>query len=192
MKLILGSASVRRAELLNRITTDFEIVVSDFDEESIIFSGDCAKYVQDISFGKAMSVSKKLEEDAIIIGCDTVVFFKDTVLGKPSSEEDAFNMLHLLSGNSHFVYSGITIYNTKQDKIISDYYKTKVKFSTLTDKQIFEYIKTGEPMDKAGAYGIQGKGSIFVEEICGCYYNVVGLPLNKIYYLLGKMGLNLI
>lgn len=192
MKLILGSASLRRAELLNRITTNFEILISDFDEESVIFSGDCAKYVQEISLGKAMSVSKKLEEDAIIIGCDTVVFFNDAVLGKPSSEKDAFNMLRLLSGNFHFVYSGVTIYNTKENKFITDFNRTKVKFSMLSDKQILEYIKTGEPMDKAGAYGIQGKGSIFVEEICGCYYNVVGLPLNKIYNLLGKMGLNFI
>jgi septum formation protein len=191
MKLILGSASERRAELLNKIITDFEIVISDFDESSITFSGNCSKYVIDISLGKAINVSKKLHEDAIIIACDTVVFFNDTVLGKPSNDEAAFDMLSKLSGNSHLVYSGLTVYNTKENKTISDYQMTNVKFSKLTKNQILEYIKTGEPMDKAGGYGIQGKGGIFVEKISGCYYNVVGLPINKLYYLLRDMGVNL-
>ena len=116
---------------------------------------------------------------------------EDKVLGKPADKEEAFNMLKLLSGKIHQVYSGLAVYNTLTKELITDYVCTEVKFSTIPDEVITSYIETGEPMDKAGAYGIQGYGGIFVEKIHGCYYNVVGLPLNKLYNMLGKMGVNL-
>jgi septum formation protein len=191
MDLILASASERRCELLKRITDDFKIIISGFDEESVIFEGDCEEYVKKIAEGKAIDVSKGLQENSIIIGCDTVVFFDNKVLGKPKDREDAFNMLSNLSGNTHQVYSGLAIYDTRSNSSLVTSVKTEVKFSKLTKKAIEDYIDSGEPMDKAGAYGIQGFGGVFVEEIHGCYYNVVGLPINKLNSLLRDLGVNL-
>ena len=113
------------------------------------------------------------------------------ILGKPKDENEAFDMLKLLSGNTHQVYSGIAIINNKTGNINRDFVCTDVKFDNLSDEQIKKYIENGEYKDKAGAYGIQGYGGIFVEEIHGCYYNVVGLPLNKLSKMLKGMGVNL-
>lgn len=191
MKIILASASVRRQELLNRLTESFEIIVSDFDEESVEFDGECSSYVMKLAEGKASSVSKNVKDEAIIIGCDTIVSFNEKILGKPKSDKEALEMLKLLSGNIHQVYSGIAVINSKTGEIAREFVCTDVKFDNLSEKQIKKYIETGEHKDKAGAYGIQGYGGIFVEEIHGCYYNVVGLPLNKLSKMLKGMGLNL-
>lgn len=191
MTVILASASERRQELLKRIVKDFEIEISDFDEASISFNDDCTEYVKTLALGKAQNVASKIHEPSIIIGCDTIVYHKGKVLGKPRNEEEAFNMLMALSSDKHEVYSGIAIINTKTQSIIQDYVCTEVYFSKLSIEQVKSYIKSGEPMDKAGAYGIQGNGGVFVEKIQGCYYNVVGLPLNKLYFLLRDMGVNL-
>lgn len=191
MEIILASASSRRQELLVRLTEDFKIVVSDFNEDSVKFEGDCSSYVMELSKGKALNVRDRIIGDAIIIGCDTIVAFKDNILGKPKNEEEAFFMLKLLSGNNHQVYSGITVLNKATGKVKRDFVCTDVKFDNLSDQQILKYIKKGEYEDKAGAYGIQGYGGVFVEEIHGCYYNVVGLPLNKLSKMLEEMGVNL-
>lgn len=191
MSIILASASERRRELLKRIVPDFKVIASDFNEDSITFNGDCIKYVKNLSLGKARNVANKTESANIIIGCDTIVYHNKKVLGKPKNEEEANEMLTSLSGNSHFVYSGISIIDSESNSIVQDYVCTEVYFSKLSESQIHSYIKSGEPMDKAGAYGIQGYGGIFVEKINGCYYNVVGLPINKLYSLLGDMGVNL-
>lgn len=193
VKIILASASERRQELLNRLTDEFDINVSNFDEGTIPFNGRFYDYVMDIARGKALEVENRLSdaEEKIIIGCDTIVAFNGKVLGKPKDKEDAFKMLSELSDAEHEVYSGIALVNTKSKRVITDFVCTKVKFSALSDEQIKRYINTEEPMDKAGAYGIQGIGGIFVEKIHGCYYNVVGLPLNKLYYMLREMGVNL-
>lgn len=192
MNIILASASERRKELLQRIVSDFQIIVSDFDETKIKFNGDCSSYVVDLAKSKALSAAAKLNKnEVIVIASDTVVFLDNKVLGKPTDKEKAFDMLKLLSGRVHQVYSGIAIYNTLTGKMVTDYACTEVKFSDIPDDVILKYIETGEPMDKAGAYGIQGYGGIFVEKIHGCYYNVVGLPLNKLYFLLKEMGVNL-
>lgn len=191
MEFILASASERRKELLNRLTNKFDIIVSDFDENQVAFEGDCSEYVIKLARGKAENVSNQLNRDAFIIGCDTIVAFKDHILGKPKDEIEAFNMLKLLSGNMHQVYSGIAIVDTKCKDVKTDYICTNVQFSFLTDEEIKKYIATGEPMDKAGAYGIQGFGGVFVEQIQGDFYNVVGLPLNKLKYMFREMGVNL-
>lgn len=188
MKIVLASASSRRQELLERLVEKFQIVVSDFNEDSVVFKGNCPEYVMEISKGKALNVGKKLKEPSIVIGCDTVVSLEGAILGKPLDYNNAFEIIKMLSGKSHQVYSGITIYNTENGNTKSDFVMTDVKFSTLTDEEIKAYIKTGEPMDKAGAYGIQGFGGVFVEEIHGCYYNVVGLPLNKLNKMLDGWG----
>lgn len=183
MKYILASASERRRELLSRIINDFEIKVSNFDEDKVKVRSDVEEYVKILSLGKAKDVAKFADNDSIIIGADTIVVINNTVLGKPNDKEDAFRMLKQLSGNVHRVYSGVTVINKKNGSIKSECLYTEVYFSELDDEEIWNYIKTGEPLDKAGAYGIQGLGGVFVEKINGCYYNVVGLPLN----LLNKM-----
>lgn len=131
------------------------------------------------------------QDNNLVIGCDTLVAFNNKILGKPKDKKDAFEMLQALSGNEHEVYSGLAILDVKSNKIIKDFVCTKVKFSKLTSLQIEKYVNTGDPMDKAGAYGIQGKAGVFVENINGCYYNVVGLPLNKLNSMLMEMGVNL-
>ena len=187
MEVILASASQRRQELLIRLCDDFDIMVSDFDEEKVIFENSIDEYVQNIALGKAMDIKNKIKEDAIIISADTIVTLGDKILGKPKDEEDAFNMIKLLQGRGHKVYSGVVVINTKKDLILKDSVATEVIFSEMSDDEIRKYIKTREPLDKAGAYGIQGIGGIFVKEIRGCYYNVVGLPLNRLKTMLEKV-----
>ena len=191
MDIILASASVRRAELLKKITSNFKIRVSDFKESDIPFSGNCGDYVMNLARGKAMDICSSVKKPAAIIGCDTIVYFKGKVLGKPKDSNEAFQMISDLSDNMHEVYTGIAVINTETQKISTEYVCTEVKFSKLSDVEINKYIETGEPLDKAGAYGIQGAASLFVEEIKGCYYSVVGLPVNKLYSMLREMGVNL-
>ena len=187
MKIILASASERRQELLSRLVKNFDIIVSDFDESEVLFEGSIDTYVRDIALGKALNVKNKLNENAIIISADTVVTVDNKILGKPRDEEDAFNMLKSLQDKKHLVYSGIVVINTAKNVIRQESLSTEVTFSEISDDEILEYIKTGEPLDKAGAYGIQGIGGIFVKEIRGCYYNVVGLPLNKLKFMLKEV-----
>ena len=192
MKVILASKSPRRVEILEKIVKEFEVVQSNFDENTIDFKGDVEKYVKDLSRNKAIEVSKRLNEPSIVIAADTVVFQNGKVLEKPKNEEDAFSMLSSLSGNTHKVYSGICLINTYNDTVVTDCDCTEVKFSELNPRQIRNYINSGEPMDKAGAYGIQGLGGAFVERIEGCYYNVMGLPLNKLYKALENYDITIL
>lgn len=189
MDIILASKSPRRQELLKRLVNDFQVVVSDFEEESVVFNGDSSEYVKKLSLEKAKAVAKKTSKNSLIIAADTIVVLNGDVLGKPKSEEQAFNMLSMLSGKIHTVYSGVTIMSNYTNEIYSEVVSTEVKFSNLTRAEIQNYITTKEPMDKAGAYGIQGLGAVFVEEIKGCYYNVVGLPLNKLRKMLMKFDM---
>lgn len=184
MKIILASASPRRRELLHSIFDDFEVCAGRFDENSVKFTGSIEDYVKNLAFGKAEDVRERSGKDSIIISADTVVCYENNILGKPADEEDAFRMLKMLSGKSHYVYTGVTVLNTETKKVLKDCEKTKVFFSEISDEEIREYIKTGEPMDKAGSYGIQGRGGVFVKRIEGCFYNVVGLPLNKLKSML--------
>ena len=192
MKVILASKSPRRVEILEKIVKEFEEVQSNFDENTIDFKGDIEKYVKDLSRNKAIEVSKRLNEPSIVIAADTVVFQDGKVLEKPKNEEDAFSMLSSLSGNTHKVYSGICLINTYDDTVVTDCDCTEVRFSELNPRQIRNYINSGEPMDKAGAYGIQGLGGAFVEGIKGCYYNVMGLPLNKLYKALENYDITIL
>lgn len=184
MKIILASASERRQELLGRLVKEFDVVVSDFDESSVLFKGSIDDYVKNVALGKAMDVKEKLDEDAIIISADTIVTLENKILGKPKDEDEAFKMIKSLQGRDHKVYSGIVVINTAKNVIKQESLCTEVTFSKISDDEIIEYINTGETLDKAGAYGIQGIGGIFVKEIKGCYYNVVGLPLNKLKFML--------
>lgn len=192
MELVLASASERRKDLLKRLTNNFKIEVSNFDENTVSFNSSPEQYVMSIAEGKALSIGACIKKDAVVIGCDTAVFMDGKVLGKPLNKANAFEMLRYLSGHTHQVYSGIVLYNTFSKEMMRDFVKTDVTFSEIDDDLIVKYIETGEPLDKAGAYGIQGLGGIFVEKINGCYYNVVGLPLNKLNNMLRRMGVNLL
>ena len=186
MNFILASASERRKELLSRLISNYKVIVSDFDESSVNFNGDVEHYVKTLALGKAKAVEQLVNNEAIIIAADTIVVLDDKILGKPKDKRDAFNMLKSLSGKSHKVYTGMAIINVTKSSYLVDSVCTKVKFSEISDNEILQYIDSGEPMDKAGAYGIQGCGGIFVEKINGCYYNIVGLPINKLKRILNK------
>lgn len=172
--LILASKSPRRKELLSIITTDFEIKSADVDETlpENITPENAVLYLS-----KIKAEPFKNGEDTVI-GCDTVVAVDGRILGKPKDRDDAFKMLKLLSGKSHSVFTGVTVISPTAEK--SFFCETKVKFFDLSDEEINGYIETGEPFDKAGAYGIQGKGSLLAEEIQGDYFNVVGLPVSRL------------
>lgn len=194
MEIVLASKSPRRQELLKRIVDDFKIIESDFNEDTVSFNGDVEEYVKLLARGKALAVKEKIDNSSVIIGVDTVVYYNNKILGKPKNYDDAYSMLSALSGNTHKVYSGVCIVNAENLNIESFVCETKVKFSKLTHNQIDKYIKSKEPMDKAGAYGIQGLGGVFVEKIDGCYYNVMGLPINKLNVYLSSYkisGLNM-
>ncbi|MGL4453612.1 MAG: Maf-like protein [Sarcina sp.] len=184
MNIILASQSPRRKELLSKIVSDFEIVASDFDESSIEFTGDVEVYVKELAMCKAKVIAQDIKKHAIVISADTIVVLENKILGKPKNKKDAECMLKALSGNNHKVCTGLCVIDTANNKVIQKAVFTQVKFSKLTNKEIQEYIDTGSPMDKAGAYGIQDFGSVFVEKIEGCYYNVMGLPINVLYNVL--------
>lgn len=175
-KVCLASSSPRRRELLEQVGIPFEVVTSTYEETNQCY-GSPAELVERQAQGKAMaaSVDGSLQP---VIGADTIVAYGNRVLGKPENEEDARRMLHLLSGKVHSVITGVCI---RYDQCVHTFHcETKVHFYTLSDDDIDAYIKTGEPMDKAGAYGIQGKGALFVEWIEGSYTNVVGLPVEMV------------
>lgn len=187
-RIILASASPRRRELLEQLGIKFDIVVSTETEENIDKSLPPEAYTSELALLKAAAVGKKLTElnrkNSIIIAADTVVYFDGKILGKPKNDVDARNMLKMLSDNRHEVYTGICVMRLKDAYTVSRSVKTSVKFKSLTDAMIDGYIRTQEPADKAGAYGIQGMGAVLVEEIQGDYFNVVGLPLSCLYDIL--------
>lgn len=179
--LILASGSPRRRELLNLITDEFEIVVSGCEE--FVPKGTPAEKVPAIlAEQKALAVAK-IRPDDTVIGSDTVVVLNDEIFGKPTDKSHAHSMLKALSGKKHFVYTGVAI--AEKGSVRSFVEKTEVEFYDLSDETIENYIATGEPMDKAGAYGIQGKGSVLIKGIVGDYYNVMGLPVAKTARFLG-------
>jgi len=182
MEIILASGSPRRKELMELLGLPFTVRVSDADETT---DPELPPYfiVEQLSLLKASSVAAEVKAEgteAIVIGSDTVVVFEDRILGKPADEADAKKMLTALSGKWHSVLTGVTVMNTKNAKSETFYVETKVHFIELTQQMIDAYIKTKEPLDKAGSYGIQGKGGLFVDRIDGDYFNVVGLPMCKL------------
>ena len=175
--IILASASPRRRELLKLICEDFKSVSPDVDE-TVPAQVEILKRPQFLAVKKAMHVWGCLSEKAVVIGCDTGVFIDDEMLGKPKDEEEAFSMLKKLQGKDHLVVTGCCITDGTHKREFS--VTSRVFFYPLSDEDIKDYIATGEPMDKAGAYGIQGKGSLLIEKIQGDYFNIVGLPLSAL------------
>ncbi len=187
-KIILATNSPRRKELAKQMGLDFEVIPSNY-EEDMTMKLSPKELAKTLAYGKAKDVAKR--HDGIIIGADTFVVFKGKKIGKPKSEQEAFKMLKSFSGKSHKVYTGIAIINKKTGKEITDCEITTIKFRKMSDEEIKKYIKTGEPMDKAGAYAIQGLGSIFIEKINGCYHNIAGFPIHLTYKNLKKLGINI-
>ncbi|MEN6519605.1 MAG: Maf family protein [Armatimonadota bacterium] len=189
-KLILASASPRRRELLSLICPDFEVLPSEFDESNMPSDLPPMDHVVMSAKEKAMDVAAKVT-DGIVIGSDTVVSIDEHILGKPQDERDAARMLRMLSGRTHQVYTGIHVIDVRRNerRERSGFECTDVCFRELTDGMIERYIATGEPMDKAGAYAIQGRGSVLIKGISGCYFNVVGLPVYKLGLILEESGL---
>ena len=182
--IILASASPRRREILRDGGIFHRVMPGDVDES--VFEGvEPRLMVQLLAAAKAADVAKKAE--GIILGADTVVVLSGEVMGKPGSEEEAFSMLSALSGKTHSVYTGVALLRTKDGRLITHLEETKVTFRTLSEAEIRAYIETGEPMDKAGAYGIQGKGGALVEKTEGDFLNVVGLPLTAVKRLIQSM-----
>ena len=176
----MASGSPRRREILESLKINFEVQVSEADE-TLSQPLMPLEAVMELAKRKAQAVTKK-KDNEIILAADTVVALGQEILGKPQNKADAYSMLSRLSGTSHFVYTGFCLMNQK--KIICDYEKTRVTFRPLTSVEIQAYIKTKEPLDKAGAYGIQQMGALFVSGIEGDYFNVVGLPVCKIFQVL--------
>ena len=183
-KIILASNSPRRKEILENLNIKFDILSPDADESSVDKTLPPELYVENLASLKAFAAAKKTVLQKIIIGADTVVALDDKILLKPKDDDDAFNMLKSLSGRVHSVYTGICVVNSHTAKSCIAYEKTDVYFRNLDDDEILRYIQTGESADKAGAYGIQGLGSLFIEKIDGDYFNVVGLPVCKLAKIL--------
>lgn len=198
MKIILASASPRRRDLLVQAGLDFDVVPSTVDEK---MEGDTpGQVVMSLAEQKAREVferihhekaTRKAGEDRVVLGADTIVVCDGKRLGKPENEADAFAMIQLLSGRSHEVYTGVCLYFFKDGQIYKEpfFECTKVTMYPISEAQARWYIESGEPMDKAGAYGIQGLGAVFIKGICGDYNNVVGLPLAKVWQKLDSLGL---
>lgn len=188
-KLILASVSPRRASLLTQVGLEIQVIPSRFNEDNTIKMPP-HKLTVHFARSKAEEVSSRVEE-GIIIGADTVVVLHGELLGKPESAEEAFCMLKKLSGGVHEVTTGLAVINKKKESTKTAYSTTRVWFRTLRDDEITSYIQTGEPMDKAGAYGIQGRAALFVNKIEGCYFNVVGLPLAELGRILTESGVKI-
>jgi len=186
-QIYLASKSPRRRKLLKQLGIKFKSFSVNTIEE--VLDGehpvDCVKRLA----LEKMNRAKKKVKHSIIITADTIVVLDKEVIGKPKNRKDAINILSLLSGRVHSVYTGFCVFNQKTNNTIIDFEKTKVEFRKLNKDEILDYVEGGSPMDKAGAYGIQDDfGAVFVKRINGCYYNVVGLPLTKLYNALRKIS----
>lgn len=188
MELILASGSPRRSELLNQIGLTFSVHPADVDE-TLDPDWTPAEAVERLSAHKAEAVAQRFP-DRLILAADTVVSLEGDIMGKPLTPQGAFAMLTALSGRTHEVFTGLTL--RQGDRVVTVSERTAVTFRPLTAEEISAYIATGEPMDKAGAYGIQGRGALFITGIEGDYFNVMGLPLCRLGQLLEKdFGLDL-
>jgi len=186
-KIILASGSPRRKELLESLGWSFDVIVSNIDEE--LLAGEAPPdMVKRLAIEKARAVAVNFP-DAYVIGSDTSVVIEKKVLGKPENKKESIEMLKLLNGRTHYVYSGVAL--CFGDNVFSDFDSTEVTFRYLNEEALFAYVESGEGLDKAGSYAIQGLGSLLVESIRGCYFNVVGLPLYSLSCLFEKAGISL-
>lgn len=190
MDIILASQSPRRKELLTQMGIRGFKVTSPNVDETVDDNLPPAQIVEQLSLRKARAVAEETDEEDLVIAADTVVAFEGAVLGKPKDEREAFSMLSALSGNRHHVYTGVTV--IQGGRVVTQHEVTAVAFREIEPDEIANYIATGEPMDKAGAYGIQGIGSLLVSGIDGDYFNVMGLPVYRLGRILADFGLDLL
>lgn len=185
-KLILASASPRRAEILGFVGWEFEKQTADVDEKLI--SGEKpADYVRRLAEEKAAAVAGK-NENALVLGADTIVVVEEAIIGKPKDFDEAREMLHTLSGRWHEVFTGVALVQNKEIQV--GFQQTRVKFAELSEAEIEFLVEKGEPLDKAGAYAVQAQAALFIEKIEGDYWNVVGLPVNLIYQMVNGFSFN--
>lgn len=190
MSIVLASGSPRRKELLEMLGVKELIIIPAKGEETVATNALPGETVMSLAAQKGREVAAQCRADDIIIAADTIVWHAGHILGKPHSEAEAFSMLSSLSGDTHEVYTGICIIKGGEECL--EYECSRVTFRSLTSDEINAYIACGEPMDKAGAYGAQGKGSLFVEKIDGDFFNVMGLPLCRLGQMLKKQGVELL
>lgn len=190
-QIILASSSPRRRELLEKAGVHFQVMPS--QEEERMENKEPAQIVENLSWQKAASVASKANRDVIVIGSDTLVAYEGRVLGKPRDEEEAVETLKLLQGNTHQVYTGVTvIVRDKEEEITKTFSRrTDVTFYPVDEKEIRAYVATGDPMDKAGSYDIRGDFSVYIKEIYGDYNNVVGLPVSMLFWEMKQLGIDL-
>ena len=190
MRIILASKSPRRKQLLKILFDEFEII-PDNTPENKDDSLSPEEYVVRLAEDKCVNVSEEIKDSSLIIAADTVVVKDGIILGKPEDEASAVSVLKMLSGSVHSVYTGVCVFDSEKKIMVSFFERTDVHFYELSDETIENYVKTGEPMDKAGSYGIQEKGALFVEKVVGDYNNVVGLPIARLNMILKeKFGIS--
>lgn len=185
-KIILASKSPRRKELLEQIGLQFEIRESEYQEDMQAKS-DPYELVKFLALQKTKDVAKHYD-DAIIIGADTFIVLDNNFIGKPKNNTEAREILKNFSGKEHSVVTGFAVIDTKNNMFVNDYGEAIVEFKKLSDKEIKNYIATGESLDKAGGYAIQGRAAVFIKSISGDFYSIIGLPLNKVYHALRETG----
>ncbi len=189
-KLVLASSSPRRAELLGQIGLNFEIITSDVDETPLPGLSP-SEQVEYLARKKAEAVAREVSS-GIVIAADTIVVWRGQTLGKPLDGDEAFAILSRLQGSAHDVFTGVALVDTHTGRILVEHEQTRVFLRAIEEDEICRYIDSGEPFDKAGAYGVQGLAAIFVERLEGCYTNVVGLPLARLSLMLKKSGFNVL
>ncbi|NOZ60517.1 MAG: septum formation protein Maf [Calditrichaeota bacterium] len=188
-RIVLASRSPRRIQLLKKIVTHFESRASDENED--VPEGQLPEdAVKELARRKAEKISRQIDA-GIILGADSVVVVDKKILGKPADAQESRTMLQMLSGKSHQVMTGVCAIKRPENRVLSDVSVTEVKFRELSDWEIDAYIRSNKPFDKAGSYGIQDDAAVFVEEIRGCYYNVVGLPVSMVYLMVRELMVNL-
>lgn len=185
-KIVLASKSPRRAEILTAVGWEFEAIAANIDETRME-SEDAVTYVKRLARTKAETIATRISNHRLVLGADTVVVIEGEILGQPRDDEDARRMLNLLSGKWHEVVTGVALVGAeKPTRVLVEHETTRVRFCEMSADEIDWYVSTGEPSDKAGAYAIQGRGGIFIEEIQGDYFNIVGLPVRLLYELMSE------
>ena len=188
-RIILASKSKARQKLLRQIGLKFRVVESHVKEDEIL-KGPCSDFVISNALKKALDIAGR-NDSGVVIGADTVVLVGRKIIGKPKTMADAYRSLKILSKKPQWVYTGLAVIDIDKKKVYTDYEKTKVYMYPLTDKQIKKYFRKISPFDKAGSFDVQGPGSIFIDRIEGCFYNVVGLPLAKLAKIFRKIGIEI-
>jgi len=186
-RLILASASPRRHQLLTQMGYAFTVDPAHIDEEAVSAKGPAA-LAEKLALLKAQAIAERQDTPALVIGADTVVVSRGKVLGKPADEDEAAAMLKRLSGSWHRVVTGVALVETPGKRYLVSHETTAVRFAPMTEAEIRDYLRTGDSMDKAGAYGIQGRAGVHIPRIRGCYFNVMGLPLHKLHVMLREIG----